>query len=372
MRSVKFKTYDPRDFPLFQGYPWKILPDDDFDITLIRPWLDHVVDNLCNGDPDVYEYLIKWVAFIVQKPGVKTCTAPMIIGDHGTGKGDFFLNIVSKLFGRYALPNVTKIEDITGRFNDIIENMVFIGCNEMHDDTNSKKLNTNSLKSLITEYDIVYERKCINKRKGRFYGNLIFFSNHAVTMDFRDMKRRILVIEANYKVAENLKYFKSLRKVIGHPLFTANLFTYLAKHVDLSEFEPRDLPQTEATTTRMDETTPAWEKFFKEYIESFVGDEAGIIGGGIGDGWITTECYAMYEKYCRDNGFGTMNNSNFGIHLRKYCNCKQRKRQGELHRYYYLNERGNDLYQKHLKTLDGLEDYIEPPKVKIDETDDDW
>ena len=108
VRSVKFKTDDPRDFPLFQGYPWKILSDEDFDITLIRPWLDHVADNLCNGEPDVYEYLIKWIAFIVQKPGVKTCTAPMIIGDHGTGKGDFFLDIVSKLFGRYALPNVTK------------------------------------------------------------------------------------------------------------------------------------------------------------------------------------------------------------------------------------------------------------------------
>ena len=177
-------------------------------------------------------------------------------------KGDFFLDIISKLFGRYALPNVTRIEDITGRFNGILENMVFIGCNEMHNEANSKKLNGDSLKSLITEYDIIYERKNINTRKGKFYGNLMFFSNHAVTMDFKDMKRRILVIEANYKVAQNIKYFGELSKVINDPDFLPNLFTFF-KNNDISKFDPRDIPITEATTSRMEATTTPWMQFFE-------------------------------------------------------------------------------------------------------------
>ena len=139
-RSVKFMTTDPRDFPLFQGYPWKCLSDEDFNINYIQPWLEHIEKNLSNGDKEVSEYLLNWIAFMVQKPGVKTTVAPIIIGDHDTGKGDFFLDIISKLFGRYALPNVTKIEDITGRFNGILENMVFIGCNEMHSEENYKKI----------------------------------------------------------------------------------------------------------------------------------------------------------------------------------------------------------------------------------------
>ena len=347
-RSVKFMTNDPRDFPLFQGYPWKVLNKDQFNIKKIQPWLNHIAENICDDDPDVYRYMINWIAFIVQKPGVKTTVAPMIIGDHGTGKGDFFLDILGKLFGRYALPNVTKIEDITGRFNGILENMVFIGCNEMHDDSNSKKLNGDSLKSLITEYDIIYERKCINHKKGKFYGNLIFFSNHAIPIDFRDMKRRILVMEANYKIAENLEYFGKLREVIDDPMFMPNLFTYFAEHVNLTNFQPRDIPQTEVMTSRMKSQTPAWQQFFEQEIERFDGD-----------GWITTECYAEYEKFCRENGYGTLNASNFGIQLHKFCKSTQRNRK-KIHihpkKYYHFNARGREVYEKHLQSMKEIED----------------
>ena len=78
-RSVKFMTNDPRDFPLFQGYPWKVLSKDIFDKSKILLWLDHVANFLWNDNWEVYEYMINWIAFIVQKPGVKTTVAPMII-----------------------------------------------------------------------------------------------------------------------------------------------------------------------------------------------------------------------------------------------------------------------------------------------------
>ena len=354
-RSVKFLTNDPRDFPLFQGYPWKPLPDDKYDIKKIQPWLDHVSLNVSNKNNDVYKYLINWIAFIVQKPGVKTTVAPMIIGEHGCGKGDFFLVPISKLFGRYALPNVSKIEDITGKFNGIIENMVFVGCNEMQSEANCKKLNGDSLKSLISDYDIVYERKCINQKKGKFYGNLMFFSNHAITMDFKDMKRRILVVEANYKIAQNLKYFGELQKDISDPEFMPTLFTYFAKHVDISNFNPREIPVTEATTDRFEATTPPWEQFFFQNIENFVGDELRAVSGGIGDGWITTECYSSFKSFCSSKGNSPMNDSNFGIHLKKYCKCKQRKRNGKLHRYYFFNERGLEAYNKYTTDLNNME-----------------
>ena len=100
-----------------------------------------------------------------------------------------------------------------------------------------KKLNDDSLKSWITEYDIIYERKNINTRQGKFYGNLMFFSNHAITMDFKDMKQRILVIEADYKIAENLKYFGQWRKPNDEPDFLPTMFTYFASHVDISNFQ---------------------------------------------------------------------------------------------------------------------------------------
>ena len=187
----------------------------------------------------------------------------------------------------------------------------------------------------------------------------MFFSNHAIPIDFKDMKRRIFVMEANYKVAENLKYFGKLREVIDDPLFMPNLFTYLKEHVDLTNFQPRNIPQTEATMSRQKAQTPIWQQFFEQEIEKF-----------IGDGWITTECYHEYEAFCRQNGNGALSNSNFGIQLRKFCDVKQRKRNGQVRRYYYLNGRGKDAYENHLQNLDQIEE--EPVKERAKDFDDDW
>ena len=52
-------------------------------------------------------------------------------------------------------------------------------------------------------------------------------------------------MEANYKVAENIEYFGKLREVIDDPLFIPNFFTYFTEHVNLTNFQPKDIMQTE-------------------------------------------------------------------------------------------------------------------------------
>ena len=113
---------------------------------------------------------------------------------------------------------------------------------------------------------------------------------------------------------------------------------------------------TEATTSRIEAITPPWQLFFEKNIERFIGDDLGLASGGIGDGWITTECYDAYVNFCGRYGYGTMSNSNFGINLKKFCDNKQRKRDGQPKRYYYLNERGNDLLQKYHEKLSKMDD----------------
>ena len=72
-----------------------------------------------------------------------------------------------------------------------------------------------------------------------------------------------------------------------------------------------------------------------------------------------------------------MNDSNFGIHLNKYCKCKQRKRNGKLHRYYYFNERGPEVYNKYTTDLNNMENEEMPEpepaqKIKDEEFENDF
>ena len=79
-------------------------------MNIIGPFLKHFEEVIANGNLDHFTYILNWISFIVQNPGKKNTTALLIIGDKGTGKGDFFAIPISKLFGSYAHDNVTKVE----------------------------------------------------------------------------------------------------------------------------------------------------------------------------------------------------------------------------------------------------------------------
>jgi phage/plasmid-associated DNA primase len=100
--------------------------------------------------------------FLLQNPGSKTETAFLIIGEQGTGKNKFFTDVISKLFGRYAIANENNINNIIGRFNSSFENKILVICNELQSINNAKHLNTDCLKSLITDNSCTIESKFVN------------------------------------------------------------------------------------------------------------------------------------------------------------------------------------------------------------------
>jgi len=354
VRAVKFLSDDPNEFSLFRGYPFKRLKNPD--ISIIQKFIDHMRDNICDDNKDVFEYMKKWIAFIVQNPGKKTTVAPIIIGDQGTGKGDFFSVPIATLFGKYALKNTTKIDSITGKFNTIIENKVIGMCNEMQDESNAKFLNGDALKSIITEYPIEYESKFVNKREGENVINLIFYSNHELPIRLENGDRRYLVIKVSNKRKEDFEYFGKLAKTMEHKLFYQTLFTWFLD-VDLKDFNPRDIPKTEAKQDMIHASKESWQLFFEDYIDYFKGD-----------GWIASSCYSEYQEYCKQYGFAAYSLTKFGIRIKRYVDIKQRKRNGQSNRYYVFNDTGTKEHNKYLEKLKEMPEdnsvAIEPPKKK--------
>jgi hypothetical protein len=47
---------------------------------------DHLFNNVCDGDPDLFQYVFGWMAHIVQKPRERLGTAIVLRGRRGTGK----------------------------------------------------------------------------------------------------------------------------------------------------------------------------------------------------------------------------------------------------------------------------------------------
>ena len=206
-----------------------------FEMNIIGPFLKHVEEVISNGNLDHFTYILNWISFIVQNPGKKNTTSLLIIGDKGTGKGDFSAIPISKLFGSYSLDNVTKVEDICGKFNGSIENKVLVVCNEMQSVENSRYINADALKSVITEKTMMYENKYVNSRLGENVCNLMFLSNHDLPIKIEDADRRYVCLKVSSKYRQDFNYFGKLNEVLEHRLFMRNLFTFFL-HRDILKY----------------------------------------------------------------------------------------------------------------------------------------
>ena len=72
-------------------------------------------NSICDGNKALYQYLIRFLAHMVQRPEEKPGVMIIFLGRQGTGKGMFF-QLLSKLWPRTTLV-VSDIAQVVGQFN---------------------------------------------------------------------------------------------------------------------------------------------------------------------------------------------------------------------------------------------------------------
>ncbi|MFZ3001420.1 MAG: PriCT-2 domain-containing protein, partial [Undibacterium umbellatum] len=86
---------------MFEGFPIKPKNDDAKVALVLR-----VLESLCSSEPngtEVFEWVLKWLAYPLQHPGAKMQTALLFFGQkQGTGKSLFFEGIVKPLYGKHG------------------------------------------------------------------------------------------------------------------------------------------------------------------------------------------------------------------------------------------------------------------------------
>ncbi len=211
-----------------------------YEYTDIGAYLLHIELIICNGDKDCYEYLINWLAHMVQKPEEKPEVAVVLKAGQGTGKGTF-VDPIGNIIGAHFV-HLTEQSQVVGRFNSLLENKVLIFADEFF--AGSKK-HTDQLKGMITEKTAKIERKGVDSIMVPSFSRLIMASNHENIVSIEKDERRYLYLEVSEERKQDHDYFEALRRVIDDPKFTGQLLQFLLER-DISEFNPRRVPQTKA------------------------------------------------------------------------------------------------------------------------------
>jgi hypothetical protein len=162
---------------------------------------------ICGGNDEYFEYLLNWMARVVQEPGAAGEVAVVLRGKEGTGKG-FYAREYGRLFGRHYL-QVTQTKHLVGHFNDHLRECVLLFADEAF--FAGDKAHASQLKALITEKWMMIEPKGVNAFAAPNFTHIIMASNDKWTVPAGPDARRYCVLDVSAEQMRRSQYFEQMQ-----------------------------------------------------------------------------------------------------------------------------------------------------------------
>jgi hypothetical protein len=259
----------------------------------------HIFHNICRGNKRYFRYLIRWMAYAVQHPDEQGHVAVVIRGLKGTGKG-VFASAVQRLFGRHGL-RVDKPEQLTGRFNFHLKDCILLFVDEGY--FAGDKSCESTLKSAITESELAIEKKGYDIVPSKNMLHIIIVSNDPWVVRASLEERRYFVLEIGNDHMQDKSYFRAIEEQLNDGGYEAMLHDLM--HMDLSDWEIRDVPQTKALVEQKIQSLETnWAWLFEIAQRGYVYEtQLGITKLYDWTEFATNKLlYKSYKDFCRVHG----------------------------------------------------------------------
>lgn len=272
-------------------------------------FLKHIEENIADGNKEVYDYIIGWMANAVQHPDELVGTVIVLRGSMGVGKG-VFANGFGSLFGRHYLP-LNQSSQLTGKFNAHMKDVVVLLADEAF--WAGDKAAEGVLKGLITEPFLVIEGKGDNAFKMKNHLHMIFATNNDWAVPAGPEERRFFVLDVGDKHKQDHQYFEAITKELDNGGRQA-LLHYLMNY-DVSDTNLRIFPQTKALLeTKLMSLTPAQKFWFHKLESGCLANQVGWNGGQIE----TSDLHDQYIQFVANLGIKHKASDNeLGMQLKK-------------------------------------------------------
>ena len=222
----------------------------------------------------VYEWILNWLAFMMQNPGAKMQSCILMHGSQGAGKNTFFDAVLEIFSNEYSVQFGPK--QLEKRFNALFSKKMFAIGNEIVASREDLYHVKGHIKHMITERRWVVEAKNKDERWERNCCNFVFLSNELNPQALDKGDRRHCVIwtphvpephEDSYAIWQKLwSEAHAERKNGGH----AALYYYLMQR-DLTGFtEATWPPMTQAKQDLIDINMDSRERFWRGYMEESI------------------------------------------------------------------------------------------------------
>ena len=345
-------TLSKEIFNLFTGYD---LRDDEMKENTFKDSLvyNHIKNITCNGNEELFLYVQKWIAHIIQKPREKHRVALVQYGIQGTGK-DTLCDFISHLIGNRYVFRTKDIDSYLKDFNSINGEKLVVVFNEV-DDKASKK-NHDTLKHIIDAKTEIIEPKFFERYDQNCYKRFIFNTNNKNAFNVEVSNSRYLMLHTSPSKVGDFNYFGSIFNIFNDIEYMKSAFNYFSTF-DIKGFKPYSFPTTEYEKEQKMISLKSPLKFIKELVEDenrtphILKKESSLDFNSINEAkdsefmdsyeYTLSDLYLEYKIYCRDNTYTSFNKNNFKSEIETFYKIKQSHRLPKSYKYttknrYYL------------------------------------
>lgn len=276
------------------------------DWSLIR---DHILNVICRGNDEYFQFVMTWIAHIFQRPGEKTGAAIVLRGKKGTGKSIIFDKFMNYLLNQYAM-TIANSKQIVGQFNAHLFGKLFVCLEEAvwAGDSSGEGV----LKHLLTGENMTYEFKGLTSFKGTNYTRVAFLSNEEWVVPATYDERRFCILSPSEDKVGDKEYFQALGDAVNDPTVQA-AFIYDMINTEVEDFNIlRFPPRTKWLEDQIETTTNPDDNFFLDLISAngtrIKDDDLELIfiPDDMPSDWDADLLYAHYRHSLANTGLGTI------------------------------------------------------------------
>jgi hypothetical protein len=235
--GVAFEPGREREFDgmynLWQGWGVESRPGGSY-----RLFLDFVRDVICAGDEEAYQYVLSWMAHLVQFPHDLPGASLVMRSGQRTGKGTF-VEVLSKLVGHAHYVELTNTKHLTGQFQGHLANAILVFANEAT--WGGNKTDEGALKGMITDPTTLLEKKGVDAVSVRNFKRLIVGTNNDFPVPRDKDDARFVVLDVSECHKEDWEYFRAIRAEMANGGYEALMY-YLIHDVVIDGWHPRQIP----------------------------------------------------------------------------------------------------------------------------------
>lgn len=244
----------------------------DFSVQTV---LDHFFSFFANHNVEVYRYMINWLAWRIQNPALLHDSAIIILSHEGVGKDVFFAQMMRAIIGKTHFLQTACETDMVGKFNAAMESKIMVVWDEA-DGLDEGKMT--ALKNLITNDQQRVERKGIDAFYQKSAAGVCIFANTPSDniMPVSAQARRWVISRADSSIVGNLDYFSDMiNDFLGvgktkedQHLNGVMAFADFLYRVDVSHWDPRKIPITDALINNKLSSAPYPHLYLQECLQS--------------------------------------------------------------------------------------------------------